>query len=201
MKILALSDEKVKYFYDFYQPGRLKGYDLIISCGDLPKKYLEFIVTMASCPVLYVHGNHDDHLLSDPPEGCDCIDGKLYIYKGLRILGLGGSYRYNNGVNMYTENEMERRIWKLAPKLWWNKGVDLIVTHAPIKDVSDLDNISHQGFECFKGLIEKYEPQYLIHGHVHRNYGAHIPQMRTFGKTKILNAYEYCEFEIENKTL
>lgn len=64
MKILALSDEKVKYFYDYYQPGRLKEYDLILACGDLPKNYLEFIVTMANCPVLYVHGNHDDRLLT-----------------------------------------------------------------------------------------------------------------------------------------
>ena len=196
MKILALSDEKVKYFYDFYQPGRLKKYDLILSCGDLPKKYLEFIVTMARCPVLYVHGNHDDRLIVDPPEGCDCIVGKLYVYQGLRILGLGGSYRYRDGMNMYTERERERRVWKLGPKLWWNKGVDIILTHAPVKDVSDLDSISHQGFECFKGLMEKYEPKCLVHWHVHRNYGAHIPQVRYFGETKVINAYEYCEFEV-----
>ena len=196
MKILALSDEKVKYFYDYYQPGRLKEYDLILACGDLPKNYLEFIVTMANCPVLYVHGNHDDRLLTDPPEGCTCIDGELFIYKGIRILGLGGSYRYNNGINMYTEAEMTRRIKKLMPKLWWHKGVDLIVTHAAVKDVSDLNNISHRGFECFRDLMDKYEPKYLVHGHVHRNYGPNIPQVRMYGETKVVNAFEYCVLEI-----
>ena len=60
MKILAVSDVESKRFYEFYRPGRLKGIDMILSCGDLHPEYLEFLVTMAHCPVLYVHGNHDD---------------------------------------------------------------------------------------------------------------------------------------------
>ena len=59
MKILTLSDQECAALYDYYIPGRLDGYDLIISCGDLNAKYLSFIVTMATVPVLYVHGNHD----------------------------------------------------------------------------------------------------------------------------------------------
>ena len=199
MKILALSDEKAKYLYDFYQPGRLKDYDLILSCGDLNKKYLEFIVTMARWPVLYVHGNHDDRLIDDPPEGCDCIDGKLITYKGVRILGLGGSYRYNDGKNMYTEREMEWRIWKMLPKLWKSKGFDILVTHAPARNVHDFDNLTHRGFECFRNLMEKYEPKYFVHGHIHRNYGVDIPQKSRFGETTVINAYEYCSFEYEER--
>ena len=52
MKILAIADEEAKYFYDFYVPGRLDDFDLILACGDLKKRYLEFIATMAHCPVL-----------------------------------------------------------------------------------------------------------------------------------------------------
>ena len=59
MKILALSDERYPAFYEQYVDGRLKDYDLIISCGDLRPDYLSFIVTVARCPVLYVPGNHD----------------------------------------------------------------------------------------------------------------------------------------------
>ena len=44
MKILVLSDEEYPAFYENYVPGRLAGYDLIISCGDLNAKYLSFIV-------------------------------------------------------------------------------------------------------------------------------------------------------------
>ena len=109
MKILAVSDVESKYFFDYYSPGKLKDYDLIIACGDLRVPYLEFLVTMARCPLLYVHGNHDDRFPREP-EGCICIDDCLYEYQGLRILGLGGSYRYGKGQYMYTERQMRRRI-------------------------------------------------------------------------------------------
>lgn len=47
MKILIISDEECPALWDYYTPGRLKEYDLIISCGDLKAKYLSFLVTMA----------------------------------------------------------------------------------------------------------------------------------------------------------
>ena len=117
MKILAVSDEESKYFFEYYTPGKLKDYDLIIACGDLRVSYLEFLVTMARCPLLYVHGNHDDRFPREP-EGCICIDDRLYEYQGLRILGLGGSYRYGQGSYMYTERQMRRRIRRLRFTLW-----------------------------------------------------------------------------------
>ena len=40
MKILAVSDEECAALWDYYVPGRLKEYDLIISCGDLKSDYL-----------------------------------------------------------------------------------------------------------------------------------------------------------------
>ena len=77
MKILAVSDVESRYFYDYYTPGKLDEYDLIISCGDLSREYLEFLVTMARCPLLYVHGNHDESYDRRPPEGCICIEDSL----------------------------------------------------------------------------------------------------------------------------
>ena len=74
MKILTVSDEECAALWDNYVPGRLKEYDLILSCGDLSARYLSFLVTMARCPLLYVHGNHDTNYNQVPPEGCDCID-------------------------------------------------------------------------------------------------------------------------------
>ena len=59
MKILAISDEECPALWDYYVPGRLKEYDLILASGDLKADYLSFLVTMARAPVLYVHGNHD----------------------------------------------------------------------------------------------------------------------------------------------
>ena len=156
MKILTVSDEVCKGLYDYYTPGKLDGYDLIISCGDLKADYLSFLVTMARCPVLYVHGNHDGIYKQKRPEGCFCLEDKIMKVEGLRILGLGGSRKYNGGEHQYSEGQMKRRIRKLRWQLWKNKGVDLVVTHAPPAGVGDSDDIAHRGFEAFLELIEKY---------------------------------------------
>ena len=94
MRILALADCESPALWDYYTPERLEGVELILSCGDVKPQYLSFLATFAHCPVLYVHGNHDGRYREDPPLGCICVDGMLYEYQGLRILGLGGSMRY-----------------------------------------------------------------------------------------------------------
>ena len=195
MRILAVSDVAAKELYDYYTPGRLDGFDLILSCGDLSREYLEFLVTMANCPLLYVHGNHDDRFAQSPPEGCTCVDGKIVEVNGIRVLGLGGSYRYRAGSCMYTEREMKRRIFRLRFQLRRHKGFDIILTHAPIRHINDFDSLAHRGFECFTDLLEKYHPKYFIHGHIHMNYGVHIPQKTVRGDTTIINAYDHYVFD------
>ena len=196
MKILALSDIESKYFYDYYTPGKLSEFDLIISCGDLSPSYLEFLVTMARCPLLYVHGNHDELYDTRPPEGCICIDDRIYVHNGVRILGLGGSHRYRDGKYMFSEGQMRRRIHRLCFALLHHKGIDILVTHAPARHINDFDSVSHCGFECFNKLIERCHPRYFIHGHIHKNYGVKIPQRTQLGGTTVINAFEYCVIEI-----
>ena len=196
MKILALSDEEYPGFYDYYTPGVLKDYDLIISCGDLKASYLSFIVTMARVPVLYVHGNHDTGYERNPPEGCDCIDDQLIVYNGLRILGLGGCLMYRPGAHQYTEKDMRKRIGKLRWKLWWHKGVDIVITHAPPQGVGDCDDMAHRGFEAFLQLIDKYQPKYLLHGHTHLSYGIDKTREREYHGTKVINVCQKYVLEI-----
>lgn len=70
MKILVIADVESPYYWDFYSEDKLKGIDLIISCGDLAPQYLSFLVTLSHVPVLYVHGNHDGCYKDTPPDGC-----------------------------------------------------------------------------------------------------------------------------------
>lgn len=196
MRILALADTEAKRFYDYYRPGMLRDYDLILACGDLRVEYLEFLVTMARCPLLYVHGNHDEGWRREP-EGCICIDDRVYEYRGLRILGLGGAYRYREGRYLYTERQMKRRILRLSLALRRSGGFDVLLTHAPARDLNDLDSLSHRGFECFRTLLEKYRPRWFIHGHVHRSYGKDIPKICRLGETTVVNAWEYCVIDTE----
>ena len=190
MKILAISDEESTALWDYYSPGKLSDYDLILSCGDLKADYLSFLVTMGRCPLLYVHGNHDGSYAKRPPEGCDCIEDKLVTYNGIRILGLGGCLKYHPGPHQYTEKQMARRIRKLRWQIKRAGGVDIVLTHAPARGLGDSDDPAHKGFEALRELLEKYQPAYLIHGHVHLCYGQNVPRIHTLGTTTVVNACE-----------
>ena len=201
MKILTVSDEVCPALYDYYAPGKLDDYDLIISCGDLKPRYLSFLVTMTRVPLLYVHGNHDGVYEQTPPEGCDCIEDKLVVYKGLRILGLGGTPCYNPGPHQYTEAQMRWRIFKLKGKIRKHKGVDIVVSHAPLAGVGDADDFAHRGFEAFLRFVDAYHPKYWLHGHVHLNYGIDKTRVREYNGTKVINACERYVLEIPDSEI
>jgi len=189
VKILLLADKEDPYLWDYYRPGHLDGIDLILSCGDLKANYLSFLVTMGRAPVLYVHGNHDLKYETDPPEGCDCIDDRLVEYKGLRILGLGGSAMYSRGEFQYTERQMKRRISRRWLDIRRHGGFDILLTHAPAAGWGDAQDYAHRGFECFNDLIEKQHPAYHIHGHVHMNYIHDAPRILQHDDTTVINAW------------
>lgn len=195
MKILTLADHESKYLWDYFEKDKLEDIDLIISCGDLAPQYLSFLATFTHAPVLYVHGNHDDCYGQTPPEGCICIENQIYNFKGIRILGLGGSLRYKTGEHQYTQSAMKMRVHKLWPKLLFHKGFDILVTHAPAYGLGDGDDLAHTGFRVFNQLLDKYQPAYFLHGHVHQGYGGSFKRLTTHGTTEIINAYERYTFD------
>lgn len=199
MKILAIADEESKYLWEYCDKSKLADIDLIISCGDLEPAYLSFLVTLSSAPVLYVHGNHDRKYDKTPPEGCVCIEDQIYVYNGVRILGLGGSMRYSSGTHQYTEGQMKQRVAKLRFQLLRRRGFDILVTHAPAYQLNDGRDLPHQGFEIFRKLIEKYRPKYFLHGHVHLSYGSAHKRYDKYQDTHVINAYEKCVFEFEDE--
>ena len=199
MKILFLSDEECPALWDYYIPGRLSEYQLIISCGDLKASYLSFLVTMARCPVLYVHGNHDTHYRDNPPEGCDCIDGHVVEYNGVRILGLGGCRKYHPGDHQYTDRQMRGRILKMRWPMRKAKGIDILVTHAPAEGLGDAEDMAHRGFASLRTFLDKYHPTYHVHGHVHMTYGQNIPRTQDYNGTTIINAYERYILELPDR--
>ncbi len=197
LRILALADIESKYLWDYFEKTKLEGIDLIISCGDLAPQYLSFLATYAKVPVLYVHGNHDACYESTPPEGCECIEDRIYVYRGVRILGLGGSMKYNYGPHQYTEAEMKRRIFKLRLKLEKKGGFDILVSHSPALGINDGDDIPHRGFMGLTELLIDYHPTLFLHGHVHMNYDRSIRREEVYMDTRVINAYERYVFDVE----
>lgn len=198
LKILTVSDTVDA---DLKQPSGLKrfaGVDLIISCGDLPPEYLTFLVNSLNAPLFYVGGNHDIRYKAKPPEGGINLHGRLVAFEGIHFLGLEGSHWYNGGPYQYTEAQMRSVIRWLRPRLWWQKGVDVVVAHAPPRHVHDAEDPCHRGFECFQWLIKKYQPDYFIHGHIHRLFDSPADRVTLVGRTKVVNTYGYNILEIKN---
>ena len=197
MKILTIADTESSMLWDFYQSHYLEDIVLILSAGDLDPDYLSFLVTLGHAPVLYVPGNHDSVYDRRPPSGCINIDGKLYVHEGLRILGLGGSMAYNGGTNQYTEAEMRRRALKMFFPIRRYRGFDILLTHAPAKGFHDLPDTAHRGFEIFNTLIDRWQPAWHIHGHIHNTYGSAFVREDKRGNTTVINACEKHIIEIQ----
>lgn len=204
MRVLAVSDVIVERLYSPALREIARGVDLIISCGDLPSAYLEYLVSVTDKPLFYVMGNHGSRGGSRVfPEGCINLDGRVVNHQGLILAGLEGSIRYNDAPQyQYTEAHMRLKIWSMARHLWLNRlrygrYLDVLVTHAPPFGIHDQSDLPHQGFKAFLGFIERYHPEYLLHGHTHI-YDNRSVRETVRGHTLIINTYGYRFIDIPN---
>jgi len=201
MKILAVSDSIEKAFYPKIDPKIFPRPDLIISCGDLLPEYLTFLASAFQAPLCYVRGNHDIRYDSKPPVGCIDMHCRLELFGGVRILGLEGSRWYNGGPNQYTESQMKKMIRGLRWKIWRNKGIDIVITHAPPRHIRDAEDRCHRGFKCFRELINRYSPGYFLHGHIHNHFDDPAHRITVEKQTKVINTCGYYFLEIEKNEL
>lgn len=180
VRILALSDLVDRRVYSEKLPEIYPDVDLVVGCGDLPFYYLEHVVTMFNCPVLYVHGNHDAELqalvdgrYTRQARGCLAIDGQVRGANGLVFMGLGGSIQYiPNAPHQYTEGQMRARVASLLPRLLMNRIIhgrflDVLVTHSAPYGIHDGRDRAHVGFRTFLQVMARFKPRILLHGHTH----------------------------------
>ena len=197
IKILSVSDVVDPTLHGQAGKEPFKDIDVIISCGDLPPEYLSLLLNAFNVPLYFVSGNHDIRYRDKLPEGGFNLHGRLKRIKGLRFLGLEGSRWYNGGLYQYTEAQMRAVIRRLRPALWWQGGVDVVVTHAPPRNIHDAEDLCHRGFKTFRWLMDKYQPDYLIHGHIHRHFSDPTERVTRVDATKVVNTYGYNLLEIE----
>lgn len=202
MKILSVSDVELNLIYNPQIVERFGHIDIIVSCGDLPYYYLEYITSMLNKPLYFVRGNHtqeieyESSLVSQFPLGGNNLHHKAVCTPGgLLLSGIEGSLRYNTGPHQYTQNEMWMQVFRLVPKLFINRlrygrFLDVFITHAPAWKIHDADDRPHQGIKAFRWLDEVFQPFYHLHGHVHI-YRQDTVKLTTLGKTKIINTYGY----------
>ena len=208
MHILVVSDQIAPQLYDASIRTNFANVDLVLSCGDLPHYYLEFIVTMLNVPLYYVMGNHGFELeYSDSgerrvrPEGCVDISDRVVDWNGLRIAGLEGSLRYKEGPYQYTQAQMLWKAVRLAMKLLGRRlrtgrGLDILVTHAPPLGIQDGKDLSHTGFRAFLRVMQCLRPRHLVHGHSH-DYSRRQDETTLYRSTTVVNVFPYRLLDVQ----
>nr|MDA3852520.1 metallophosphoesterase [Spirochaetaceae bacterium] len=73
-----------------------------------------------------------------------------------------------------------------------------LLTHAPPKGIGDKEDQCHRGFKIFLWFLKTFQPQYMIHGHIHI-YDSNIPRKSLFLNTTIINCYDHQILEFTRK--
>jgi len=201
MKILSVSDQIDPRIYSEALKERYSDVTFVLSCGDLPYPYLEFVISSLNHPLYFVHGNHDlskkaklDETQS-APLGADNLHRKILRKHGLLLAGVEGSIKYNRTTRFqYTQGEMWGHVLRLIPGLLFNKLIygrflDVFVTHAPPKGIHEGEDWTHQGIKAFRWLIDTFQPAYHFHGHIHVYRPDTVTETR-IGKTLVINTFQ-----------
>lgn len=211
LKILAVTDEVDPRIYSTSLRERMGDVDFVVSCGDLPASYLEYLTDSLHRDVYYVLGNHAEELVREGqrgeprhPLGGTDLGFKIVTDKrtGVIFAGLPGSPRYSEIAPVqFTEWQMTRRILRMMPRLWWNKirhgrAMDILVTHAPSRDVGDREDPAHRGFKVMRRFIKWAKPRYHLHGHVHI-YDRTESHLHTLFDTEVINVYPYQRLDLD----
>lgn len=206
MKILAISDKVVDYIYGPGCKQRFGDVDLVISCGDLPYYYVEFVQTTLNKPLYYVRGNHANKIEysksgnRSEPRGAVDLHKKVLREHDLLLAGVEGSVRYNQGDFQYTQGEMWSHVIRMFPALLFNRisygrYLDIFVTHASPRGVHDKPDPAHVGVNAFLWFLRTFKPKYHFHGHIHRYHHEDPPETQ-FEETLVVNAYAYRVLDI-----
>jgi Calcineurin-like phosphoesterase len=222
VRVLAVSDVVDEALWA--DPAAVHGVELIVACGDLPFEYLGYLMNALDVPLVFVPGNHDPDvsgyrisraglplragLPARPPwpDGAINGDGRIVDIAGLRIAGLGGSRRYSDGANQYTDRQQARRarVLALQAMVWrlrhgsggrGRRLVDVLLTHAPPAGVGDGPDPPHWGFPAINALARRLRPGLLLHGHV--DPGPVAPQNRHLGETIVRNVTGWHLLDVE----
>ena len=197
MDILCVADTVVESLLDKVRGGpAVDNVHLVLGCGDLPPEYLNSLRHLYNVPLFYILGNHDIRHNDSPPLGCTHRHKKMIRAGEMNIIGFSGSRWYNGGMNQYTEKQMAGFVRSMRLAIWRKGGVDIILTHAPPRFIHDQEDPCHRGFRIFRKMIEKYQPRFFLHGHIHALFSDDGERITSIKQTRVINCYGYYVLKI-----
>jgi len=203
MKIIAFGDIHMAVAEAGRIPG-IKEADLVLLNGDLTnyggaaetRKVLDSIMRL-NPNVLAQFGNMDNREVNDYLENLNLnLHGQARLLRGeVCLMGVGGS----NFTPFHTPSEFPEKdllhfgdrafrqgldFISLAQPLHHRKIPQVLVSHVPPFDtaVDSLPNGKHVGSKAIRSLIEQYQPDLCITGHIYEAKGQDM-----LGKTPIYN--------------
>ncbi len=143
---------------------RVIEYDLCVLLGDITSAEVEVILGIVPKEkIIAVRGNHDSFDVYES-YGIENISGSVYTYKGVRIAGIEGSFRYKDeDFPSFTQRES----LELACSM--EQGADVVISHDRVFS-PDEDNLVRAGLIGITYYICKNAVQWHIHGHIHKSY-------------------------------
>lgn len=205
IRLLAVSDTVDPRIHTATVRQRMDNIDIVIGCGDVPARYLEFLADALDRPVYFVLGNHTEELVRKgaagkryEPMGCIDLGGKVRRdeYTGLIMAGFPGSPRYSRESDQqYSNREITWMMYRMIPRLVYNRlrhgrYLDVLITHTPPRHVNDREDLPHRGFPPLRRFLSWFKPTVHLHGHIHiydRNEQVETP----FCETLVINVYPY----------
>ncbi|MBP2200687.1 Icc-related predicted phosphoesterase [Methanococcus voltae] len=185
MRIIGLTDLHNRII-NFSKILKLKP-DLILISGDIVKTNDYRILNVLKevnkkSPIFTICGNWDCQITSKlmTDYGIN-IDGRLVNFKGVNVIGLGGStYTPFNTPNEYSEEQIYSNFLNTLHKNKLNnlkinnfenlKNNFILLSHMPPKyTMADLTDVGYLGSSSIRKIIEEYQPFLCACGHIHQN--------------------------------
>jgi len=198
VKIVCISDT-----HGDHAKVSLPAGDVLIHAGDITaygtrEDYLRFLDWFADQPMkhkIFIAGNHDTFLESDPEAAAAAASSKNVVYlndsgvtvDGVKIWGSPITPQFHDWSFMRAAGEEIERHWSLIPA-----DTQLLITHGPIWGVLDAvqrsaDVIEHTGCPSLAAKISEIKPAYHVFGHIHEAYGESIVHQTTHLNVSTMN--------------
>jgi putative phosphoesterase len=192
MKLIAFSDIHSSYEQVIEILRKESGYEAILIAGDLTtvgsaaeaesalKQFADFGV-----PIFMVAGNMDPIGVQQVLEDSDVsVTGKGKMFNNIGITGIGGCPKSI----MRTPNEFSEEILFQTADEGFAQLMDaqqkILISHSPPYN-TEVDKVflgRNVGSKAVREIIEKYQPDVVICGHIHESKG-----IDKIGKSKIVN--------------
>ena len=189
MRILAASDlhGDSKQVRKLAKRAEKEMVDLVVLCGDITgwteTKDIIKPFKDANKKVLLIPGNWDSFATADflaNLYGVKNIHGYSVNYENVGFFGAGGA-EDAPGPGKISAKELISTLEKAHSSL---KGIEkkIMVTHMhPAKSKSEFSGVV--GSNAIRKAVEKFKPDFLLHGHIHEASGLE----ENIGKTKVIN--------------